>query len=271
MKCNEITDLLPEHILGALEESQKLQVEQHLETCSACKTEAVSLANLWTKLETLPAEQPGEAVRERFYSMLSAYQEGLSHSLESPRLRDVLNSWLERWWPSRPLVQVGIAAALLIVGIFAGSRFGPDPAENREISMLRKDISDMRQLVTLSLLRQDSPSERLRGVSFGAKVEQPNDEILTALLSTLNSDPNVNVRLAAIDALHMFVNKPQVKTGLVQAIAEQTSPMIQIELIELLVKSREQSVIETLKQLVEKEEVNPAVKERAQWGIDQLI
>ncbi|MEE9611293.1 MAG: HEAT repeat domain-containing protein [Desulfatiglandales bacterium] len=271
MKCSQISELLPDHIIGALEEPQKLEVRQHLESCDACSKEAASLEKIWTKLEALPVEQPSGAVRERFYTMLSAYHEGLSHSKERPKLRDVINGWIERWWPSRPAVQVGFAAALLLIGVFVGTRLQPGPAGNSEIAMLRQDISTMRQLVTLSLLRQDSPSERLRGVSFGAKVENPNDEILNALLSTLNSDPNVNVRLAAIDALFMFSSHPQVKSGLIGAIAEQRSPMIQIELIELLVKSGEKSVVDTLRLLLENEEVNPAVKERAQWGIEQLI
>ena len=56
----------------------------------------------------------------------------------------------------------------------------------------------MRQLVTLSLLQQQSAGDRLQGVNWSYRVEQPDTAVLAALLTTVNHDPNVNVRLAAV-------------------------------------------------------------------------
>jgi len=72
----------------------------------------------------------------------------------------------------------------------------------------------MKQMVMLSLLKQQSASERLRGVNWSYQIEQPDEQVLSALLRALDSDPNVNVRLAAVDALQQFARRALVKKGL---------------------------------------------------------
>ena len=128
----------------------------------------------------------------------------------------------------------------------------------------------MRQLVTLSLLQQQSPSERLRGVSWSYQVGQPDSEVLDALLQTLNHDPNVNVRLAAVDALSSFFDRAMVRQGLVQSLAKQNSPLIQIALVDLMIEQREQLAVNTFRQLEQDKETNQAVRQRIEWGIQQL-
>ena len=44
-------------------------------------------------------------------------------------------------------------------------------------------------------------SERIRGVSYASEISTINKNVLDALLSTLNNDPNSNVRLMTLDAL----------------------------------------------------------------------
>ena len=118
---------------------------------------------------------------------------------------------------------------------------------------------------------RDSPSERLHGISIGAKVEQPGDRVLQSLLQTLNNDPNVKVRLAAVDALYLFRNKTQVRQGLIESLRGQTSPLVQIALIDLLTEIREEKSIDALKLLIQENNLNLNVKERAETGLRQLL
>jgi HEAT repeat protein len=124
--------------------------------------------------------------------------------------------------------------------------------------------------MAVSLLDQPSAVERLRGVNWSARLKKPNEETLQALLNTLNRDPNVNVRLAAIDALYLFYNYPLVREGLLQSFAKQTSPLVQVALIDLIIEMRERRAIESLKQLIEENTLNPDVKQRAEQGIQLL-
>jgi HEAT repeat protein len=94
---------------------------------------------------------------------------------------------------------------------------------------------------------------------------------LAALVSTLNSDPSPNVRLAAVEALYLFRNQPGVKESLVESLAAQSSPLVQVALIDLLVEIREQRASEALKTLIKNEKLDPDVKKLAEQGIKQLI
>ncbi len=271
MTCKQATELFPEYLLGSLDETANSDLQAHLVSCASCQEEAESLRAIWTKLGTLPTEQPSEALRPRFYAMLEAYQQGLQHARPAPRLRDVVNGWLERWWPKQPAFQFAVAVLFLVVGLWAGQRFNAPARDSSEILALRNEVHNMRELVTLTLLRQPSPSERLQGVSWVQRIDQPNAKLLSTLLHTLDYDPNVNVRLAAVDALYLFVNQPSVRQGLIQSLSRQTSPLVQIALIDLIVEIREKQATAALKQLIANEKINSEVKQRAEWGIQQLL
>jgi hypothetical protein len=273
MNCDQATERFSDYLLESLDEAANSEMQAHLTACAACREEAESLRAIWTKLGTLPAEHPSVALRPRFYAMLEAYQHGMEQAQARPRLRDVVNSWLERWWPRQPAFQFGLALLFLAIGVFVGQRFNAPPVvqESGEIVALRGELHSMRELMTLTLLRQQSPSERLQGVSWVQRVDQPNEELLSTLLSTLDHDPNVNVRLAAVDALYLFAAKPQVRQGLIQSLSRQTSPLVQIALIDLIVELRENRAKDALEQLIKRDKINAEVKQRAEWGMQQLL
>jgi anti-sigma factor RsiW len=274
MTCEQAKNQLPDYLIGNLDERTNTELHSHLTNCASCRTEVESLRSIWADLQLLPAEQPSEALRARFYAMLHAYQQGLAHKQPGVSWGTRLNRWLERWWPKQPAFQFAFAVVFLIFGVIVGQRMNSteqeQPQNDSEIAQLRQEVHTMREMVTLSLLQQQSASERLKGVSWFHRVEQPDREVLSALLNTLSYDPNVNVRLAAVDALNQFADRTLVREGLVQALARQTSPLVQIELIDLLVQKREKQAMETLTQLIRDEQINQAVKQRAEWGIEQL-
>ena len=271
MTCQQANETLPDYLLGSLNEAAHSELQEHINFCVSCREEAAGLRALWGKLGALPNAQPNETTRARFYAMLEAYQQGMRQTQPAPRLRDVVNGWLERWWPKQPAFQFSFAVAFLLLGLFIGNRFNATPRENGELVTLRHELHSMRELMTLTLLRQESPSERLQGVSWAQNMANPDNELLSALQHRLDYDPNINVRLAAVDALYLFINQPLVRQGLMQSLSRQTSPLVQIALIDLIVEMREKQATAALKQLLGDEKINADVKQRAEWGIQQLL
>jgi HEAT repeat protein len=100
-----------------------------------------------------------------------------------------------------------------------------------------------------------------------SRKDNVDDEILKALIQTLNTDPNMNVRLVALEGLTKFYEEPIVKKALVESLAKQTDPTIQIALIQVLVQMKEKSAIKPFEQIIENNESLPAVKDEAQMGI----
>jgi len=56
-----------------------------------------------------------------------------------------------------------------------------------------------------------------------------NQRVIKALFTTLNSDPNINVRLVAIESLAKYAETPEVRMELVKSIELQDAPLVQIE------------------------------------------
>ena len=132
---------------------------------------------------------------------------------------------------------------------------------------MRTELRDMRQMLTLSLLQQQSATERLRGVSATSQIERPDTEVVAALLDTLLRDPNVNVRLAAIDALRRFSDRTEVRTGSRLAVHDRTAPLLQVAAIDFLVETHDPEAPALFRQLVADASVDQSVRERAQWGL----
>ena len=127
----------------------------------------------------------------------------------------------------------------------------------------------MRQLVTLSLLQQQSATDRLRGVDWAYRLDQNDAEVLDALFHTLNQDSNVNVRLSAVDALQRFTTA-QVRGELREALPQQTSPLVQIALIDSLAEARDRESRGVLEQLRQRPDVDPSVKTRIERALGRL-
>jgi hypothetical protein len=270
MNCDQARNLLPELWAGALDASNQLGVREHLAACKGCCRENESLGAVWKKLGELPEEQPGEALRPRFYAMLEGYRQGLEQTAHEKGWWGNMEGWMGRWMPRRPALQFVMAALLIVAGFLAGFFVKGNGARNGELSQLRDEVRDMRQLVTVSLLKQDSASERLKGISWSNQVARPDQELLNTLLQTLDLDPSVDVRLAAVDALSRFSGDPAVRKELVRSLPRQSSPLVQISVIDLLVQWRDQQCVEVLRQLTHDEEANKTVRQRAQWGLKQL-
>jgi hypothetical protein len=224
-------------------------IEDHLNGCHACRSRfqelSVSIANL--DLFTVP--ERGDDYGAQIWRRLRL-QERQAPSGSRWNLRPAL-----RW------AQAGWVAALLLVGFLLG-RYLPGPE--------REELRAMRELLTLSLLNQQSASERLAGVSWSRNLQQPDAKVLGALVQALESDPDVNVRLAAVDALSRYSTQSLVKDQLVNALGRQTSPMVQIALIDLLVELGEKRSADTLRRLANDEKTNQYVRQRAEWGLKQV-
>jgi anti-sigma-K factor RskA len=271
MKCEEIGELLPDYLQGGLRAEQDALVEKHIVECADCREDVA----IWKKLSQLPVEKPSAEARERFEAMLQAYQTGRSDkAAASMRVERGTRGSLWSWLRS-PVGAVAWSAALLVIGIFAGNYFGSKPVhtspnDRDEIAAMHTELTNMRQMVVLSMLQQQSASERLQGVSYSRREDQLDPQVMSALVHTLRYDGSVDVRLAALDALSRHGAQPQVHKGVVDALQEQQSPLVQVALIDLMVEWRDPDAAQRLRNFVQTPNLNPTVKQRADWAISRL-
>lgn len=262
MTCERTQEKFADYLTGDLDETGRSEVQKHILDCGACREDLENLTVVWAKLGVLPEEQPGSAVRSRFYAMLEDYKAAQPVGSKS--------RWTDWFTFRRPAFAASFSAFLLLLGVGAGWFLTGARPGGEKYASLSREVQDMRQQVALSLLSKPSASDRIQGVSYSAEVANPNDTTLAALFKAVDSDPNPNVRLAAVDALYLFRDRPGVRESLVKSLSAQSYPLVQVALIDFLVEVRETRAIEALKKLINAGELTPEVKKRAEQGLKQI-
>jgi anti-sigma factor RsiW len=266
MKCQEIEDLMPDYLQGKLNSDRAVLVEEHIGQCGRCAEEV----EIWKKLALLPQEQPSPSGRERFAAMLETYQQGRWEKASLAAERQKFKGFGEfLTWLRTPSMSAAWACVLLVAGFLGGRYINRETPPNPDLAQLHEELRSMRQLVALSLVQQQSPSQRLQAVDVSRRM-QPDQQVLDALQYTLRHDTSVDVRLAALDALSRYGSRPDVSRGLVEALDAKQSPLVQVALIDVLVDLRDPSAVGALKRLQQAPDLDPSVRKHADWGIQKL-
>ena len=265
MQCKDTSAQIADYLAGTLSDAWRQDLESHAQSCPDCREELERASQMWQLLDAVPADKPdSRAMRARFDSLLAE-----SGREQRGAARPTARRWLAPW--VQPLVASCAALLLVAVGIQIGRGLQPGaPVSPPEVRELSREVRNLRQMVTLSLMQQQSASERLKGVSWSSQLDRPGDEVVTALIDTLMHDGNVNVRLASIDALKRFAERDVVRHAAVQALDTQKSPLVQMALIDFVVETQDHAALSALRRLSGDTQVNEAVRARAMWGIDQL-
>lgn len=271
MKCEEIGELLPDYLQGRLNSDQTAEVEKHLAGCATCNEEAA----LWKKLALLPEEQPSSGLQSRFKAMLDSYQEGRWEKTNLAKEKSKTPApmlWGLGNWRQLPAAGIVWACLFLACGYFIGrhSEQNAIPTTTQQIATMQQQLEEMRQTVALSMLQQQSASQRLEGVSWSTRLPEPDSQVLSALQHTLQYDNSVDVRLAALDALSRYAGRPEIRSELVNALQTKQSPLVQVALIDLLVDLHDKGAVPQFRKFQQDPKLDPTVKKRVDWGIQQL-
>lgn len=248
--CRDFEVLLAGALAGELTAAERRTLDGHLAVCPRCAAEAESLGALWQGLGRLEAEPPSPFFAARFGRMLE--REIAAESASGAR---------SRFAPlRRPLTAfaAGLAAALA-VGVALGYALAGRGGAAREVAELRGEVAALHETVAISLLGQSSPSERLQGVAYSRPLAASDPRVVEALLAALARDPNVNVRLAALEALAPATAMPRGRARLVAAVAAQDSPLVQLSAIDLLLENDGAAARRDLEQLLADPDLDPTV------------
>jgi hypothetical protein len=247
-----------------LAETKQHAVQQHLDSCDECRDEYQQFKNTWGALAEVPRQHPDEDMEEQFNVMLRAYKRGMqetgksfSSSIESIKALFFHPAW-----------KFAVPILMLAVGFLLGS-FKNWHQDRSDYVAISNEMDDMRQLVMLSLLKQESSVDRLQAVNWSYQVERPKDQIRDALCRTLTQDANANVRLAALRALQPYAHDPIARQDIINSFPQQSFPLVQTGIIDFIRKNEERPA-ELLKILAQDKNLNKAVKQHLQWNIGMI-
>ncbi|MVM33045.1 HEAT repeat domain-containing protein [Spirosoma sp. HMF4905] len=272
INCEQTTNQLTDWLSNQLPDAERVSLEAHLAQCPACQAEADSTRQLWQLMGNLPTPEPSPMARVRFQAMLDTYKETVTEKQES--IFDQILAKLRELWVPQNALRLAYSLILLTVGLGAGYWINhansPTVAYKQQIDTLSTQVQEMRQMMMLSLLENPSASERLRAVSYTEEINQTDGRVIEALLTTLNNDDNVNVRLVTLEALAKLADNAKVREGLVLSITQQESPLVQSALADVMVKLQEKRSVKHLRELLRNDNLNDLVKGKIEQSIRDL-
>lgn len=276
MHCHRVTARFLDHQDGTLLPGEAAELRSHLATCPTCQREWSALQEVTRKLDLLPADAPSPRLREAFYAHLATLQREADAPSPFVLARSRLDRFFATLLPAQPSLQFAGALALLALGLLTGARYlhpapaAPDLAARAELAALRQQVDNMGRLVTHSLLRQQSTSERLQAVLATLHLPSPDRKILTDLVGTLAFDPSLNVRLSAVEALAPHAHDDLVRAGLLAALPRESAPLVQLAMIELLADLRTPDAAPVFDQLSRDPTTDKNVRDAARRALANL-
>ena len=264
MDKDRIRDLVDRFNRTELDESGLAELERLIEGGAIDLHEFPSLQTLHERLEAVIAE-PGKEMDISFYAMLHKAQRE-----EKAGIWKMFYEWTKFPGYGTLFLKTAFSLLLVLAGIGIGALLNTS-ANRKELNRLSDELTRMQQTVMLTLLDKSSATERLRAINLTGNIEEADDRVIDALLKTLDQDENVNVRLAAIDALLKYSGSEKVRMGLIASITSQELPIMQVALADAMVLIQEKRGIEPMRELIKRENIDVAVRNRLEKSIDQLI
>jgi HEAT repeats len=170
----------------------------------------------------------------------------------------------------RLLPRLATAISLLVVGWFLGYQVTPRP-ERARLDLLASEVREMKKTVMLAMLENPSPEERMKAVQFASELSGPDESILDALTRTLNNDPDVGVRMMAVNALVHYTADPKVREALIQSIVRQKSPLVQLALADVILALNEKRAAESIRRMIASPMVDDSVKSKLETAVQELL
>lgn len=267
MKCEHYREMFLDRNEGLLGASERAELQQHLDSCATCREEMVAMQLIWDKLGDINVPKPSDEMGLKFQAMLNDFKQ----SADQPSW---WAGWLERakqLWQLQYRMPLAFAMLAVVMGIGAAFWLARNGREGQQLQTLQTEVHELKQTMLLAMLDNPLASERIKAVSYTSDITHLDKKVIEALLETLNNDPNVNVRLSTLDALSQLGNYPEVRSGLIQSIAGQDSPLVQSTIADVMLKLQEKRSVKPFKELLKQKGLDDDVRDKIKTTITKLI
>ena len=257
MDKEKLESMLIDYIDCKLTEADKAIVERELAQSKEVNQLSEQLREVMNAMEKSERLEPGARLRDSFNKLL-----------KDEIAKQKSSRTISLFQPTVYRMAAGLV--LVMAGIGIGYWVNKNQQREDELLALKKEIQTTKQMMLVMMDNQQSASQRIQGVNVALKNDKADDEVVRALSKMMNEDPNTNVRLAALDALSKFREEPLVRKELIQSLSMQKDPVVQIALIQLMVRMKEKGAAKDLERIIDDNETMKAVKDEAYSGLLKL-
>jgi hypothetical protein len=256
MEKEKLEALLIDYIDGKLNDPDRKMIENELVQNSDTKKLYEELRVVINAMDHAATLQPPSSLKTSFESMLKK-------EMASEKKGKVV-------FFSPAFYRVAAAVTLVVIGGGLGYWISKYQDQQEEIARIKTEMEATKNMMMALIQNDESASKRIQGVNVAMTIEKSDPQVVKALLKAMNQDPNTNVRLAALDALSKFYSDPAIKNELIEALSTQKDPVVQIALIQLMVKMKEKTIVNDLKRIIDDADAIKPLKDEAYTGIMKL-
>lgn len=257
--------LITDYIDGNLSVERRQEFDTYVAEGHIDMEEVNTLMALQGKIEEAEVPEPSAALSENFYVMLN------DAKVENNRERA---DWsFDSLWQllfGSNVGRLAFGVVILIIGVVVGRGFSGS-AYQTELKSLSSQMNEMQQMMSMAMLEEESVSDRLKGVQMSSELVSTNKEVTDAMFVTLNNDESANVRIAALNLLAEYADDPAIREGLINSIAQQESPLMQLALAELMVELQEPKAVQEFNEIIEGEYTPEEVKTTLRESVNKIM
>lgn len=234
------------HAFGELNEAERTELEAHLSGCAECRAELEQLQALRRAAAARPSWGPDEATLQSLRNKVSR---------QIRRREPQPTGFLRQWWnflQPAPLLRIGLAAALFIIGFFLGRQGLTSKPGNTE--------AVLQDLLTASGQIQSGNSAVNPLLASVERVEFDSQTGGIRIFYTTLNDIELRGNL-----LRQTGDGAAIRQLLREALLEEQNPAVRLHAVKAVESLAEQNaplegdIIEALAALLEKEQ-NPGVR-----------
>lgn len=256
MKSIELKVLLSKYFEGETTIGEESQLREFFST-EDIPEEFQSYAHHFRFFSEIRNETPQMPDDEKLFALIEGKEEG-------NKPININKNKVTGWW-----LKIAAAIALLIIGFSAGILVNNQ--KDPEVIAAIPEETREKNIFLMANLNESSASERILTINKSRNLKNMDEEVLYALVRTMNYDENINVRLAAIEALSNFQDIAEVRKAVIHSLDIQENPIVQIALIDLLVKMGEKKAVNEMQRLLIDEQTEEVVKQRVQESLPLLM
>lgn len=236
------------HAFGELNEAERAELEAHLAGCAECRAELEQLRALRRAAPAQPAWEPDEAALQSLRNRVSREIRRRAH--KSTGFGGQLLNFLQ----PAPLLRIGLAAALFIIGFFLGRQGLPSKPGDAD--------AVLQELLTASGQVQSGNSAVNPLLASVERIEYDSQTGKIRIFYTTLNDIELRGNL-----LRQTGDDAAIRQLLREALLEEQNPAVRLHAVKAVTSLAEQNaplggdIIEALAMLLEKEQ-NPGVRLR---------
>lgn len=167
---------------------------------------------------------------------------------------------LRRHFKFSDVLKIAAVITIAIGSFFLGYGLNVKSNVEQQLTALQDEVSILKETAVLAMLQTEASHQKIEAIFLASQLSAPSEELLKKITGEFKMNSNPIVQNVAIEFLQPHIDHPYVQSHLLQILTEKPFETIQLETFEILSKSSNPKVLETLKELISSDKIDADIR-----------